>query len=126
MSNELYPVVDNRIATGHNPLRIFIRLGEGGNPDTRCDEKWEDDIMTTTSRPSNVGVPDPELKTSPILEEGKEDYELVAQGNEEDQTCYFNNQAYTDGDYVCSGSGILLRCEKGIWVREGGCDPDNP
>ena len=82
--------------------------------------------MTTTHHPRMVGVPDPELKTSPILEESDEDYELLAQGVEELQTCYFNNVSYVDGDYVCSGSGALLRCEKGLWVRKGSCDPDNP
>ncbi len=82
--------------------------------------------MATRYEPQMVGAPDPELRTSPILEETDEDYEVLAQETEDSRTCYFNNVAFGDGDYVCSGSGELLRCEKGLWVREGGCDPDNP
>ena len=82
--------------------------------------------MTTQHKPAQVGSPDPELKTSPILEERDEEYEVLAQEVEDLPTCYFNNVVYSDGSYVCSGSGALLHCDKGIWVRQGGCDPDNP
>ena len=82
--------------------------------------------MTTQHQPKMVGAPDPELKTSPILEETDEDYEVLAQEFEDLPTCYFNNVAFADGDYVCSGSESLFRCEKGLWVAKGGCDPDNP
>lgn len=75
---------------------------------------------------SFVGAPDPEAKTSPILEETDEEMEVLAQEFEEQPRCFFNNVAYAGGSYVCSGSGELLRCEQGIWVREGGCDRDNP
>ena len=61
----------------------------------------------------SVGAPDPELKTSPIFD-GNEG-ELAA------GVCYFNNEIFAIGDYVCSGSE-LLRCEgRGIWIREGDC-----
>lgn len=73
-----------------------------------------------------VGSPDPELKTSPILEESDEDFEVLAQEVEELPSCYFNDAVYADGIYVCSSSRVLLQCEKGLWVRKGGCDPDNP
>ena len=82
--------------------------------------------MTTQHHPVMVGAPDPELKTSPILEERDEDYDVLAQEMEELPQCYFNNTAYANGTYACSGSGALLHCDKGIWVRIGGCDPDNP
>lgn len=82
--------------------------------------------MTSRHMPAMVGAPDPEAKTSPILEERDEDYEVLAQEVEDLPYCYFNNVSFKDGDFVCSGSGALLKCEKGIWVREGGCDPDNP
>ena len=82
--------------------------------------------MTKLEAHVSVGAPDPELKTSPILEEGDEDFDVLAQEVEDMPNCYFNNVAYDDGTYVCSGSGALLHCEKGLWVREGGCDPDNP
>jgi hypothetical protein len=39
--------------------------------------------------------------------------------------CYFNDQSFKHGSYVCSGS-TLLRCDYGLWVRMGSCDPDNP
>ena len=81
--------------------------------------------MTTQHQPEMVGAPDPELKTSPILEERDEDYDVLAQEVEDMPYCYFNNVSFQDGDYVCSGSGALLRCDKGLWVRKGGCDPDN-
>ncbi len=74
----------------------------------------------------NLGAPDLEAKTSPIMEETDEQFDELAQELEEQDVCYFNNVAYDSGSFACSGSGELLRCEKGIWVREGGCDPDNP
>ncbi|MEJ2060841.1 MAG: hypothetical protein P8Y64_10200 [Gammaproteobacteria bacterium] len=74
----------------------------------------------------SVGAPDPELRNSPIMEETDEDFEVLAQETDELPVCYFNSTAYAHGTFVCSGSGELLRCEKGVWVRSGGCDPDNP
>ncbi len=63
-----------------------------------------------------VGAPDPEKRTSPILDEDEEfslDLEL------ETGVCYFNDQGYPIGTYVLSGSE-LLRCEeRGLWVRRG-------
>lgn len=73
----------------------------------------------------NLGAPDPEAKTSPIMEETDEQFTELAQELEEQDSCYFNNAVYDSGSYACSGSGELLHCEKGIWVREGGCDPGN-
>lgn len=73
-----------------------------------------------------VGSPDPELKTSPIMEETDEDFEITAQEVENLPACYFNNVSYPSGQYVCSGSGELLHCSKGLWIREGTCDPENP
>lgn len=68
-----------------------------------------------------VGAPDPELDTSPIIDESEElslDMEL------ESGACYFNGVAYTLGDYVRSGSD-LLRCEeRGVWVCKGEMRPD--
>ena len=82
--------------------------------------------MTTHPNPISVGAPDPELRTSPIMEEMDEDHEVLAQETtEEANTCYFNNVAYPSGDFVCTGSGELLRCEQGMWVQVGTCDPDN-
>lgn len=74
---------------------------------------------------TQVGAPDPEMKTSPIMESLDEDYEVTAQVVEDLPVCYFNNIQYANGEYVCSGSGELLHCKSGLWLREGTCDPDN-
>jgi hypothetical protein len=72
-----------------------------------------------------VGAPDPELRTSPILEELDEGLETFATELLETSVCFFNDERYHDGALVCSGHE-LLRCERGSWVRTGSCDPDNP
>jgi len=82
--------------------------------------------MTELATPIQVGAPDPELNTSPILEEFDEEFPALTQQFDELPVCYFNNVAYATGTFVCSGTGELLRCEKGVWVLEGSCDPDNP
>jgi hypothetical protein len=67
-----------------------------------------------------VGAPDPERDTSPILDEDeREDIEPEAGGG----FCQFNGTAYRVGDYVLSGSEVL-RCEApGLWVRQGEVAP---
>lgn len=71
--------------------------------------------------PPQVGAPDPELKTSPILDDSEDD---LPDGLEvESGVCYFNNVPYPLGTYVLSGDE-LLRCEqRGVWVREGEMRP---
>ena len=64
----------------------------------------------------HVGAPDPELKTSPILDNDEEetlDAELEA------GACYFNGASYGIGEYVRSGSEVLRCVERGVWVRQG-------
>jgi hypothetical protein len=64
-----------------------------------------------------VGAPDPELKSSPVVDTEIEEGEFS--GIEQDvQVCYFNGIRYASGDFVCSGDEIL-RCENGVWVRSG-------
>ena len=72
-----------------------------------------------------VGAPDPEAKMSPIAEETDEEYEVVKQEVPGEPVCYFNGTPYNNDQNVCSGSA-RLRCNYGIWVRVGSCDPDNP
>ncbi len=68
-----------------------------------------------TPRAPQVGTPDPELKTSPILDRSNEDL-LSLDLELETGVCYFNNATYALGDYVYSGAQ-LLRCEeRGLWV----------
>lgn len=67
-----------------------------------------------------VGAPDPELKTSPIIDEYEElslDMEL------EGPSCYFNDIAYPIGSYVRSGDEVLHCEDRGAWVRKGEIPP---
>ena len=82
-------------------------------------------IMTNTKHAEDVGAPDPELNTSPIVEDSDEDFEVTAQEVEDLPVCIFNSTNYPNGEYVCSGSGELLHCNNGLWIREGTCDPEN-
>jgi len=74
-----------------------------------------------TSHITQVGAPDPELRTSPLFDE----YEDVSLDLElETGACYFNNTPYPVGQYVLSGSE-LLHCElRGVWVRKGDMRPE--
>ena len=72
-----------------------------------------------------VGAPDPERNSSPVAEETDEEYEVLRREVPGESVCYFNDQSFGHGTYVCSGS-ILLRCDYGLWVRMGSCDSDNP
>lgn len=73
--------------------------------------------MNAHTHPSHpqVGSPDPNRDTSPIVCEDEVEVEpSVVAG-----TCTFNGVAYAIGAYVQSGSEVL-RCEApGVWVREG-------
>lgn len=74
----------------------------------------------TGSRPQ-VGAPDPEMTTSPIFDDAERDF-LSLDAELEEGLCYFNDQTYKLGDFVCSGNE-LLRCEeRGVWIREGSCE----
>ena len=65
-----------------------------------------------------VGAPDPERQTSPILDDEElEDIEPEGSG-----LCDCNGVAYRAGDHVTSGHEVL-RCEPpGLWVRQGETD----
>ncbi len=72
--------------------------------------------MSPTPHLPDVGAPDPEKKTSPILDEDEEfslDLEL------ESGACYFNDVAYPIGQWVRSGSELLHCAERGLWLRKG-------
>ena len=67
-----------------------------------------------------LGAPDPERKTSPIIDEDEEislDFEL------ETGVCYFNDIAYPLSTYVMSGAEILRCTDRGVWVRTGERQP---
>jgi hypothetical protein len=81
--------------------------------------------MTERIHAPQVGAPDPDLKNSPIALETDEEFEVIKQEEPGEPVCYFNSKAFKHNTHVCSGD-TLLRCDYGIWVRVGGCDPDNP
>ncbi|RPI48926.1 MAG: hypothetical protein EHM59_00170 [Betaproteobacteria bacterium] len=63
-----------------------------------------------------VGAPDPERKTSPILDEDEiEEFSLDLEL--ESGACYYNGVAYPIGQWVRSGSEVLHCEERGLWVR---------
>jgi len=69
-----------------------------------------------TERPPQVGAPDPELETSPILDD-EERAEIEPNGSA--GVCYFNGVSYPIGQYVLSGHEVL-RCEAaGMWASRG-------
>lgn len=71
---------------------------------------------TTVDLHPQVGAPDPELETSPIV---GEDEDTEVEPNVKGGACTFNGAAFRVGDFVRSGTE-LLRCEApGVWVREG-------
>ena len=77
-------------------------------------------MSSRTSTHPQVGAPDPELATSPIV---GEDDEAEVEPNVRGGGCTFNGIAYRIGDFVQSGTE-LLRCEApGVWVREGEIQP---
>jgi hypothetical protein len=65
----------------------------------------------------NQGAQDPELKNSPIADETDEDFDVLRQ-ELEDGVCYFNGQAFGEGECIRSGSSYL-RCDDGLWVPAG-------
>ena len=66
-----------------------------------------------------VGALDPELKSSPIIDESAYDEEAPVRDLEIEQgVCYFNGAAYPLGAYVRSGSEILKCTGGGVWARK--------
>jgi hypothetical protein len=81
--------------------------------------------MAPKAGPRNVGAIDPELKTSPVLEETDEESYELRHPAPDASVCYFNGEAFATGDVVRSGSAIL-RCRQGVWIEVGPADPRNP
>jgi hypothetical protein len=77
------------------------------------------------NRTLDLGAQDPELRNSPIADEGDEDTEALRETLPDAPACYFNGVAYSHGTIIKSGADAL-RCEHGLWVRAGPSDPDNP
>ena len=67
-----------------------------------------------------VGAADPELRTSPIVDESEYD-EHAGSGDLESEApvCYFNGEAYALGTYVLSGHELLQCTARGVWLNKG-------
>jgi hypothetical protein len=67
-----------------------------------------------------LGAPDPELNTSPIIDESEYDETAASPDLElEAPVCYFNGEAFTPGVFVQSGSEVLQCTARGVWLRKG-------
>lgn len=72
-----------------------------------------------------VGALDPERETSPIIDEAEFDEQAASPDLEiERGACYFNGERFRIGEYVQSGSEVLLCSGGGVWVRQGEKRPD--
>jgi hypothetical protein len=76
-------------------------------------------VQGSTMKPHvpQVGAPDPEKRTSPILDEDEES-ESSFDFDRETGVCHFNGQSFPLGSYVLSGSDLLHCEERGVWVRK--------
>ena len=80
--------------------------------------------MSKKGHATQVGAPDPERRTSPILDDASaDDEDLTFDFEPETGVCYFNGEPFSVGDYVCSGNELLHCEERGVWVRKGPCEP---
>jgi hypothetical protein len=73
----------------------------------------------------NVGAIDPELQSSPVVEEMEEDAYTLRQQVADQAVCFFNGEVFRDGEFVRSGT-MMLKCSKGLWIEAGSADPRNP
>ena len=66
-----------------------------------------------------LGAPEPEQETSPIVDEAAFDETAAAPPPESGgPVCLFNGEPFAPGSFVLSGNE-LLKCERGVWVRQG-------
>ena len=66
-----------------------------------------------------VGAPDPEKRTSPILDRLTEGGELSLDAELETGACFFNDLRYAIGDYIRSGHELLHCNGRGVWSKIG-------
>jgi hypothetical protein len=77
------------------------------------------------TRLEQVGAPDPERQTSPIIDESQLDEHAGARDLElEEPACLFNGKPYSIGTFVQSGSEVLKCSGRGVWTRVGEKRPD--
>ncbi|HEX7686629.1 MAG TPA: hypothetical protein VF453_02930 [Burkholderiaceae bacterium] len=79
--------------------------------------------MSTSPPLHQVGAPDAERETSPVVDQGDEGDELDIEAGAHGGVCRFNGTPFPVGAMVLSGSEVL-RCEApGVWVRTGELRP---
>jgi len=77
-------------------------------------------IVRMDEKLPQVGAPDPELNTSPIVDESEYDEHAGSRDLElEEGECYFNGKPYPIGAYVLSGSEVLQCTGRGVWFKRG-------
>lgn len=75
--------------------------------------------MTTLTHAPQVGAPDPEKRTSPILDRLAMDEDLSLDTEIEVGACYFNGLRFAIGASVRSGHELLQCHERGVWTKIG-------
>jgi hypothetical protein len=79
--------------------------------------------MASSAGTPDVGAIDPQLKTSPVLEQTAEEPYGPRQAVAGD-ACFFNGERFATGEFVRSGP-VVLECRGGLWVEIGPADPLN-
>ena len=89
-----------------------LDLASTARPRRRHDTSMKTELET---RLPQVGAPDPELDTSPIIDESE--YETPPARPR--ARCATNEEPFALGAYVQSGAEVLQCTEHGVWVRKG-------
>lgn len=71
-----------------------------------------------------LGAPDPERTTSPIIDDAELDEQAGSPDLElEEGVCYFNGESFPIGACILSGSEVLECSGRGVWVIRGEMPP---
>ena len=72
--------------------------------------------MSIMKQPIDVGAPQPDLQTSPILSDFDDEREMIEAQIPEERLCHFNGVIYPHGTHIKSGT-LILECDRGAWVE---------
>lgn len=75
--------------------------------------------MSNQTHALQVGAPDPEKRTSPILDRLTADDTPSLDAELESGACYFNDLSFSIGTYVRSGHELLQCDDRGVWSKVG-------
>lgn len=73
--------------------------------------------MTRHQHAAQLGAPDPEQRTSPILDPLETGGEPSLDAEIETGACYFNGHRFAIGEFVRSGHDLLHCSERGVWLK---------